>query len=147
MNGLKEQKVKVGVLMIHVFDKFMYAVPIQSKQEGDVASGMVECLHKMGKNTKIVFTDDEGALNKEAIQKYLKDENIEHHRTRAHPNFSERAITTFEHMLYRRVEADGKKGKKNIQWTDYIHEILLTYDNQMKHSATGFTPNEARAQQ
>ena len=37
-----------------------------------------------------------------------------------------------------------KKGKDNIQWTDSIFEILLTYNNKMKHSATGFTPKEAR---
>ena len=106
--------------MIDVFDKFMYVVPIKGKQEGDVASGMIECLNKMGKKPRIIYTDDEGALNKEAIQKYLKDENIEHHRTRAHPNFSERAIRTFKDMLYKRVEADEKKGKQNIQWPDYI---------------------------
>ena len=93
----------------------------------------------MGRKPEIIYTDDEGAMNKEAIQKYLKDENIEHHRTRAHPNFSERAIRTFKDMLYRGVEAYEKKGKQNIQWPDYILEILLTYNNQMKHSATGFT--------
>ena len=144
INDLKEQKFKVGVLMIDVFDKFMHVVPVNSKQEGDVASGMIECLNKMGKKPEIIYTDDEGALNKEAIQKYLKDENIEHHRTRAHPHFSERAIRNFKDMLYRRVEADEKKGKQNIQWPDYISEILLTYNNQTKHSATGFTPKEAR---
>ena len=121
----------------------MHVVPINSKQEGDVASGMIECLNKMGKKPDIIYTDDEGALNKEAIQKYLKDENIEHNRTRAHPNFSERAIRTCKDMLYKRVEADEKKGKETIQWPDYILEILLTYNNQMKHSATGFTPKEA----
>ena len=47
-------------------------------------------------------------------------------------------------MWYRRVEADEKKGKENIQWIDYIHEILLTYNNVMKHSATEMTPKEAR---
>ena len=83
-------------------------------------------------------------MNKEAIQKYLKDENIEHHRTRAHPNFSERAILTFKDMLYKRIEADEKKEKENIQWPDYMLEILLTDNNQMKHSATGCTPKEAR---
>ena len=122
----------------------MHVVPINSKQEGDVASGMIEGLNKMGKVPDTIYTDDEGALNKEAILKYLKDENIEHHRTRAHPNFSERAIRTFKNMLWKRVGADEKKGKENIQWPDYILEILLTYNNQMKHSATGFTPKEAR---
>ena len=98
----------------------------------------------MGKKPKIIYTDDEGAMNKEAIQKYLQEQNIEHHRTRAHPNFSERAIRTFKDLLYRHVEADEKKGKNNIQWTDYVFEILLTYNNKMKHSATGFTPKDAR---
>ena len=70
-------------------------------------------------------------MNKEAIQKYLQEQNIEHHRTRAHPNFSERAIRTFKDLLYRRVEADQKKGKNNIQWPDYIFEILLTYKNKI----------------
>ena len=144
INDMDEQKFRVGMLMIDVFDKFMWVVPIKGKKEEDLASGMIECLNKMGKKPEIIYTDDEGAMNKEAIQKCLKDGNIEHHRTRAHPNFSERAIRTFKDLLYRRVEADEKKGKQNIQWPDYILEILLTYNNQMKHSATGFTPKEAR---
>ena len=137
INDLKDQKFRVGMLMIDIFDKFMHVVAVKGKKEEDLASGMIECLHKMGKKPRIIYTDDETALNTEAIQKYLKDENIEHHRTRAHPNFSERAIRTFKDLLYRRVEADQKKGKNNIQWTDYIFEILLTYNNKMKHSATG----------
>ena len=144
INDLKEQKIKVGVLMIDVFDKFMHVVPIKTKQEGDVASGMIECLNRTGKKPELIYTDDEGALNKEAIHKYLKDEITEHHRTRAHPNLSERAIRTFKDMFYKRVEADAQKGKQSTQWPNYISEILLTYNNQMKHSATGFTPKEAR---
>ena len=124
INDLDEQKFRVGMLMIDVFDKFMHVVPIKGKKEEDLASGMIECLNKMGKKPEIIYTDDEGAMNKEAIQKYLKDENIEHHRTRAHPNFSERAIRTFKDMLYRRVEADEKKGKQNIQWPDYMSNII-----------------------
>ena len=144
INDLEDQKFRVGMLMIDIFDKFMHVVAIKGKKEEDLASGMIECSHKMGKKPKIIYTDDEGAMNKEAIQKYLQEQNIEHHRTRAHPNFSERAIRTFKDLLYRRVEADQKKGKNNIQWTDYIFEILLTYNNKMKHSATGFTPKDAR---
>ena len=111
INDMEEQKFKVGMLMIDIFDKFMSVVAIKSKTEGDVASGMIECLNKMGKKPKIIYTDDEGALNTEAIQKYLKDENIQHHRTRGHPNFAERAIRTFKDMLYKRVEVDEKRGR------------------------------------
>ena len=107
-------------MLLIIFVKFMHVVALKGKKEEDLASGMIECVHKMGKEPKIIYTDDETALNTEAIQKYLKDENIEHHRTRAHPNFSERGIRTFKDLLYGRVEADQKKGKNNIQWTDYI---------------------------
>ena len=47
-------------------------------------------------------------------------------------------------MLYDRVDADEKRRKQLIQWTDYIFEILLTYNNKMVHSATNFTPKDAR---
>ena len=59
INDLDNQKFRVGVLMIDIFDKFMHVVAIKGKKEEDLASGMIECLHKMGKKPKIIFTDDE----------------------------------------------------------------------------------------
>ena len=35
---------------------------------------MIECLHKMGKEPKIVYTDDEGALSKESVQTYFTEQ-------------------------------------------------------------------------
>ena len=46
-------------------------------------------------------------------------------------------------MLFKRVDADERKGKNNIQWVDYLGEILLTYNSKMIHSAHEMTPNEA----
>ena len=143
VNDMENQKFRVGMLTIDVFDKFLHVVPIKGKKEEDLASGIIEPLN-MGKKPKIVYANDEGALSKESIQTYLKEQNIQHHIGRAHPNFSERAIRTFKDLLYRRVEADEKKGKQNIQWIDFIYKILLTYNNVMKHSATEMTPKEAK---
>ena len=61
----------------------------------------------------MVYTDDEGAIREESIQTYFKEQNIEHHITRAYPNFSERAIHTLKDLLYRRVEADEKRYRKH----------------------------------
>ena len=122
----------------------MTVIPIKSKSEGDVASALIEGFKKMGGFPEILYTDDETALSTPAIQEYLKEHKIEHHRTRGHPNFSERAIRTFKDMLYKRIEADEKKGKQHIQWPDYIVEILLTYNNKNKHSSTKLTPSEAK---
>ena len=52
INDLEDQKFKVGIIMIGVFDKFMHVVAIKGKKEEDLASGMIECLHKMGKNLR-----------------------------------------------------------------------------------------------
>ena len=49
INGSDEQKFRVGMLMIDAFDKFMHVVAIKGKKEEDLASGMIECLNKMGK--------------------------------------------------------------------------------------------------
>ena len=99
----------------------------------------------MGKKPEIIYSDDEGSLNSNVIKEYIeKSQTIEIHRTRTHPAFAERMIRTGKNMLFKRVEADEKKGKENIQWTDYIFEIMITYKNKMVHSATGLTPQEAR---
>ena len=47
-------------------------------------------------------------------------------------------------MLFKRVDADEKKGKTNIQWIDYRLEILITYNNKLVSSVTKMTPLEAR---
>ena len=98
----------------------------------------------MGKKAKIIYTDDERAIAGEDFKEYVEGEGIELYRTRGHPAFAERFIRTFKEKLFKRVEADEKKGKQNIQWTDYITEIMLTYNNKDVHSAINQTPNEAR---
>ena len=144
MNDLEEQKFRVGALCIDIFSRYMVVVPIKSKNEGDVASALIECINKMGKKPKLLYTDNESALNTPAIQEYLKKEGIQHHTTRGHAQFSERAIRSFKDMVYKRIEADEKKGKQNIQWTDYLSEILLTYNQIMVHSSHNMTPTEAK---
>ena len=52
INDLDNQKFRVGMLMIDIFDKFMHVVAIKGKKEEDLASGMIECLNKMGKKPK-----------------------------------------------------------------------------------------------
>ena len=46
-------------------------------------------------------------------------------------------------MLRKRLDTDIKQGKDNIQWSDYIFQIMLTYNNKNEHSSIKMTPNEA----
>ena len=141
INDLEDQKVKIGMTMIDIFTKYACVVPIASKSEGDVAAGVLECLEKMGRKPEIIYSDDETALSTDAMQKYFKEHKISHVITRVHAWFIERFIRTFKDMLYKRVEASKDE---NVQWTDCIYPILLTYNRKSKHSATGHTPVQAR---
>ena len=141
MVDLDNQEFKIGALMIDIFTRYLAVVAIKSKNEGDVASALIECLNKMGHKPEILYTDDEKALSSSAIQKYLEENNISHIITRSHAWFAERAIKTVKEMLYKRIE---NSKDKNPQWNDFIFEVVLTYNNKLKHSSTKFTPNEAR---
>ena len=39
---------------------------------------------------------------------------------------------------------DQKGVVGGVQWTDFVHEVMLTYNNKIKQSATGFTPSDAK---
>ena len=143
-NDLPNQKFRVGLIMVDVFSKFMAVVAIKSKDPPDVLAGIMEGIQKMGGKPQRFYSDEEGSLTGKVVNEYLEKENIEIHLTRGHPNFAERAVRTVKDKLFKRVEADEKRGKENIQWTDYIFEIVLTYNNKDKHSATGMTPQQAR---
>jgi hypothetical protein len=118
----------------------MTVVPLQSKQEADVAAGILESLTKMKGNPKFIYTDDEGSFSSNAVKDILAKKKIEHIITRNHAPVAERAIRTFKDMLYKRIDDDIKKGKENVQWSDYIYPILLTSNNKNKHGSTGETP-------
>ena len=143
-NDLEKQKFRIGLVLVDIFSKYAAVIPIKSKEPPDVLAGIMEGLHKMGDKPKMFYSDEEGSLYSKPIIEYLEGEKIEIHRTRGHPAFAERFIRTYKDMRFKRVEADEKKGKENIQWIDYNLEILLTYNNKMVSSATKMTPLEAR---
>ena len=143
-NDLENQKFRIGLVLIDIFSKYATVIPIKSKEPPDMLAGIMEGLQKMGDKPKMFYSDEEGSLYSKTVIEYLEKEKIEIHRTRGHPAFAERFIRTYKDMLFKRVEADEKKGKVNIQWIDYNFEILLTYNNKMVSSTTKFTPIEAR---
>jgi len=101
-------------------------------------------LNKMKKKPTFIYSDEEGALTSNDVQGYLKKEKIEVIMTRNHAHFVERFIRTFKMMLRKRLDNDIKQGKDNIQWVDYIFQIMLTYNNKNEHNSIEMTPAEAR---
>ena len=121
---LGKQKFGVGLLMIDIFTKYITVIPIKSKSEGDVASGIIEGFNKMGGKPKSIYTDEEASFKSQAIGKYDDDNNIQHIITRTHAHFAERAIRTIKNMIVDRLEKSDVK-----QWSDLIFAVLLKYNN------------------
>ena len=139
-----KQKFRGGLVAIDVLSKYAVVVPVRMKETGSVIKGTKDAIQKMGKKPDIIYTDDEKAIASGEFQSYVEEEGIKLYRTRGHPAFAERFIRTFKDMLFKRIENDEKNGKRNIQWTDYILEVMLTYNDKMVHSATNMTPSKAR---
>ena len=139
-----EQKYRGGLVMIDVLSKYAVVVPIDGRTPFATIEATKEALQKMGKKSKFIYTDDERGIASQEFNDFIEDEGIELYRTRGHPAFAERMVRAFKDMLFKRVEADKKKGKKNIQWVDYIFEIMMTYNNKNIHPAINMTPNQAR---
>ena len=140
----KKQKYYMALTCVDVLSKYAVAIPLKSKDTDEIIEAMKEAIRRMGGKSKIIFSDDEGTLRGEVFREFVEGEGMELYRTRGKANFVERLNRTLKDMIFKRLEADEKKGKANIDWSDYLPEVILTYNNKMKHSATGMTPAEAR---
>ena len=153
-SDLHDQKFPLGMVCIDVFSKYACVVPLANKREQDLASGIIECLHKMKKakdqynpdskydKPDIIYTDDEPALRTSSIQTYLKEQRIQHIITRSHAWFAERFVRTFKLMIYKRIDSK-KNTSENPQWHDYIFQVLLTYNKLRDGRTNGVSPVEA----
>ena len=129
------------MLCIDIFTKYAVGAPTESKQQEDeIAAGILECMHNMGKTPYIIYTDDEEALRKPSTQTFFKEAEITHYIARNHAWFAERCIRAFKLMLYKRID-QGRH--EHPRWTDFVYQLVLTYNHKMVHSSIHITPYEA----
>ena len=57
------------MVCIDAFSKYRVIVPIKSRAERDSAAGLLECVQKMRKTPKVIYSDGEAALNTQAMKK------------------------------------------------------------------------------
>ena len=126
------------LVMIDIFSKYATAIPIASKTPPDVIAGIMEGIVKMGGKPKMIYSDNEGALNSNLFKNYCESENIKSITTRSHAWVAERFIRTLKDMINKRIKNNDKS------WKEVIFESLLSYNNKEVHSATGMTPSKAK---
>ena len=134
-----ENKTYIVLVMLDIFSKYAVGVIIQSKETPDVIAGIMEGIHKMGHIPKIIYADQEKALDSKLFEQYCKDNNIRVVLTRTHAWAVERFIRTLKDKINKRLEHNKDKDFKQL-----LFEVMLVYNNKDIHTATGMTPNEAK---
>lgn len=130
-----------GLLIIDIFTRFINIVPIKTKTIPELLEAIKTIINKMGKPESI-YTDNEGAWSVGTeIDKYFKDNGINHLITLSHAAFAERAIKTIKNEIYKRVKLPSQ-----TNWSDLLYQILLKYNHKSVHSSTGYTPADAEKQ-
>ena len=128
------------MLAVDIFTKQVEVVPMMLKDKDNILAAFYELFKKLGGNPKMVYSDNDTAIDAPIVQQWFKDQNIKHITTRTHAAQAERQIRTFKDMLEKRME----NNPDNKPWTDFIYPILLTYNHKLKSSITGFTQHAAK---
>ena len=62
----------IGSACIDIFTKYAVVVPIDNKQPEEITKGVCKAVNKMGKELRIMYTDEEGSFNSHYFQEYLQ---------------------------------------------------------------------------
>ena len=135
-----------ALTMIDTFSKFATVIPVSdNKKQPNTNSAVLEGIKKMaadlGQTPKMIYCDPDTNFDVPDMYQLLEQRGIKLIITKSHASVVERFNRTFKSMISKRMEASKKK---DVQWTDFLFEVLTTYNRLMVSSATGMTPNEAR---
>jgi hypothetical protein len=132
----------VALSMIDIFSKYAVVIPMSDKKGATVNAAVLEGFKKMNPNKRpeMVYCDND-KLFQTTLVPLMKELKIPLYVTKHAAMVNERFNRTFKNMIWKRLKASGKNIK---EWTSFIYEVLLTYNNLMVSSVTGMTPNEAR---
>ena len=131
---IKKGELRYGLVVIDIFSKLANVVPMKDRNSPSVLSALKESFKTMGSPMSI-YSDDDGACQS-VVKEYLDNAGIKKITTLTHANVAERFIRTIENMMHDRVRFN------NSNWADMLTASLSTYNN-IKHSSTGLTPNQA----
>jgi hypothetical protein len=131
---------RYGFIAIDSFTKQAAVVPIKDKTGNSTGPALEQVLKVLGLPNTIV-SDEGGEFQAPPFKRVLNYYSLDHLPLRSPPIFVERFIRTLREKIDVRLRALGRN-----DWTQVLKPVLEQYNN-TKHTATGFTPLEAREPQ
>lgn len=129
------------LVVINVFSKFVWALPVKRKTGKDVANAMKKILSQMKPTPKNLQTDNGKEFYNSDFQVLMKSNGINHYSTFSNLKASivERVNRTLKNMMWKEFSLQG-----SYKWLSLLPKIVKEYNNK-KHSTTGMKPNEVNS--
>lgn len=126
------------LVVINVFSKYVWALPVKSKTGKDVAAAMGQILGSLKTTPKNIQTDRGREFFCKEFDKLMKQYKIKHYSTFSNVKASivERVNRTLKNKMWRKFSMQG-----NYKWLDILPEIVNNYNN-TKHSTINIEPNK-----
>jgi hypothetical protein len=115
-----DQEYEVGLSMIDVFSKFAVVLPVREKKAKPLMEAIFKAFEMMGRQPAILYTDNEGALNKAWVPPVFEEAGIQH-VVAGTAYFVERFNRTFKNRMANRL-SNLLKAKKIVKGTQHEKE-------------------------
>lgn len=125
------------LLCIDILSKFVWVVPLKTKQAKDMVKGFQTILAQ-GRKPNLLRTDQGMEFRNEMIKKLFKNKGIHHFVTEneVKANYAERAIKTIKGRIFKYFTK-----KQTHKYIDVLQDIVYSY-NRTFHRSIQMTPLE-----
>jgi hypothetical protein len=140
-SGIKDWN-KICMIMVDIFTKYTTITPVEGKDAYELRKAIKRLFKKMGGDPGMLYTDQEPALKKKQVTRYLDKEDVHLIMTMTHAAVAERQIRTFKRMIADRMR-ERPEGERYYHNQEFLDSLTAVY-NRTKHTTTGKTPIDAR---
>lgn len=128
---------KYILMVINVFSKFLWAIPLKNKMGQSVTEAMSDILKIQRNVPKNIQTDFGKEFYNKSFQDLMKKYNINHYSSYSNLKCSivERVNRTIKSLMWKEFSVQG-----NYKWINILPDIVNTYNNTI-HRTTGLKPN------
>ena len=132
---------KFVLLLIDIFSRYVWTVPIKTKNAANTLKAIRTIFEAGGKTNKL-RTDKGLEFTNREVQRFLKSQDVYHFVTQNEPkaNFAERAIKTIKMKLYRYMTQH-----QTFRYIDALDRVIKAYNNTY-HRSIKMTPSQVADQ-
>ena len=129
--------VKYLLVVIDVFSRFLWVVPLKNKLHGSVISGLREIFQTS--KPKELRTDKGSEFKNKWMTSFLKDQGVHHYVTQniTKANYAERVIRTLKVLMYRYITH-----KRSYRYLDVLQDLVHNYNHRVHRALEGLSPAE-----